>query len=269
MTERAWSVTSGQCCPSRNRHVRELVHVPPRLEAEKADELHRHAVGEHRDAEPRPVADQAVGEVVLVDRDGHLRGLCGHLENSVGDLTVRPAAGARRHHVHAVRDRPQRLSTHFHSSPPEHTKPLRRRRRARPPEIVPLTPPRIQSISSAAMAAWRRGVSSFHSVRLVFCPAGGSPLGVGSPPLAARQDSSGHDPAVRPGVGPLGVRKQPRHRHPSPDPHAGAPWPPEVLPPHPPGDSTPPPFDLKPEAGIRSRPGPGSRCPFVQEGGRR
>jgi hypothetical protein len=60
-----------------------------------------------------------------------------------------------------------------------------------------------------------------HSVS--FCPAGGRPLGAGSPPLAARRDSSGHDPAVRPEVGPLGVRKQPRHRHPTPTPHAGDP----------------------------------------------
>jgi hypothetical protein len=45
-------------------------------------------------------------------------------------------------------------------------------------------------------------------------------LGACSPPLAARRDSGGHDPAVRPGVGPLGVRTHPRPRHPTPDPHA-------------------------------------------------
>jgi hypothetical protein len=60
----------------------------------------------------------------------------------------------------------------------------------------------------------------FHCVRLFFARRVGRLLGACSPPLAARLDSVGHDPAVRPGVGPLGVRKHPRPRHPTPDPHA-------------------------------------------------
>jgi hypothetical protein len=43
------------------------------------------------------------------------------------------------------------------------------------------------------------------------------------PPLAARRDSGGHDPTVRPGVGPPRVRKQRRPRHPTPNPDAGDP----------------------------------------------
>jgi hypothetical protein len=54
----------------------------------------------------------------------------------------------------------------------------------------------------------------------LLCPAGGSPLSAGSPPLATRRDSTGHDPAARPGSGPPGVRIHPRPRHPTPDPHA-------------------------------------------------
>jgi hypothetical protein len=57
----------------------------------------------------------------------------------------------------------------------------------------------------------------------LFCSVGARPLGACSPPLVSRRDSSGHDPAVCPGAGPLGVRKGPRHRHPSPGPHAGDP----------------------------------------------
>jgi hypothetical protein len=45
------------------------------------------------------------------------------------------------------------------------------------------------------------GISPFHCVRFLFCPAGGPPLGAGSPPLAARRDSSGCDPAARSGPG--------------------------------------------------------------------
>jgi len=66
-------------------------------------------------------------------------------------------------------------------------------------------------------------VVSCDCVTALFCQAGARPLGACSPPLAAHRDSGGHDPAVWPGAGPLGVRKGRRHRHPTPDPHAGDP----------------------------------------------
>ena len=73
---------------------------------------------------------------------------------------------------------------------------------------------------------------SFHSVEVLFCPAGARPLGAGSPPLARGADS---DPPARateqgrPAAGPLAVRMKPRQRHPTAgrplgDPHAPAPW---------------------------------------------
>jgi hypothetical protein len=79
-------------------------------------------------------------------------------------------------------------------------------------------------------------LSLFRCARLFFlAPRVARRLGAGSPPLAARQGSCGLDPAVRPGQGPLGVRKKPRPRHPSPNPHAGSPGPPEGSPLHPRG----------------------------------
>jgi len=53
-----------------------------------------------------------------------------------------------------------------------------------------------------------------------------------TPPAATRQHVRGR--------GPLGVRMRPRHRHPSPEPYAGPPQPPERWPSHPPGGISPP-----------------------------
>jgi hypothetical protein len=95
----------------------------------------------------------------------------------------------------------------------------------------------------------------FPCLRLLLCPAGGRPLGAGSPPLAVRRDSSGHDPAARPGVGPLGVRKQPRRRYPAPVPHAGDPVASEAMAAPPASGSFPPPEGLTKavcEGGIQS-----------------
>ena len=87
----------------RVAHVRELVHVPPALEAEALEELVGRVLGEDGDVELSGLGHHVAGVVLLDDGDGDLLGVAGgHLSGGVDDAAVVLAVHPGGEHLHAV-----------------------------------------------------------------------------------------------------------------------------------------------------------------------